>query len=191
MSKEPTYRDVLIAARSKVVDGESRFANEPFPFRAIWWPDSPTIEQELLSDHAVESAEPELSDEFFEEVTAIRDSLKELGYKGELAAWQRSGREAGEQMWEGLNLHADALGLWDQLCLPLRRRGDEIFRILSPRDAGGTPIVQSLSLDEYIRDVSAYTARATIEIAGLKKSREKWQVVAAVFALMVFIVLIV
>ncbi len=190
MATELTYEDVLVAARSKVAGAESRFADEPSPFRATWWPGVPTFEQELLSDYGVESSMPDLSKEFFEEVSAIRDSLKELGHKGELAPWQRSGLEAGKRMMEGLNRHAEALGLWDELCFPMRRRGDLVFRIKSPGDAMGTPIIQALSLDGYVRGVTVQTARAAIEIAALTRSRDKWRVAAAVLGLILLLVLV-
>ena len=190
MSKEPTYADVLVAARSRVAAPESRFADEPQPFRATWWPGATTFEQQLLSDYGVESPMPDLSKDFFEEVSAIHDSLKELGHKVELAGWQRSGLEAGERMMDGLNRHAEALGVWDELCFPVRRRGDLVFRIQSPRDAMGTPIIQALTVDDYVRGSSVRTARAAVDLAALAKSRDRWRVAAAVLALILLVVLL-
>jgi len=189
MAKELTYEDVLVAARSKLVDAESRFTDVPSPFRATWWPGVPSFEQELLSDYGVPSSMPDLSREFFEEVSAIRDSLEDLGYKVQRAPRQRSGLEAGERVMEGLNRHAEALHLWDELCFPVRRRGDLAFRIQSPRDAMGTPIIQALPLDDFIRGVTVRTARATIEIAALKKSRAAWRVAAVVLGLILLVAL--
>lgn len=190
MSKEPTYGDVLVAARSRVAAPESRFADEPQPFGATWWPGAATFEQQLLSDYSVESPMPDLSKDFFEEVSAIRDSLKELGHKVNLAEWQKSGHEAGERMMAGLNRHAEALALWDQLCFPVRRRGDLVFRIQSPRDAMGTPIIQALTVDDYVRGTSVRTARASADLAGLAKSRDRWRVAAAVLGFILLLVLI-
>jgi hypothetical protein len=190
MSKEPTRGDVLAGARSRVAAPESRFANEPQPFRATWWPGAATFEQQLLSDYGVESPMSDLSKDFFEEVSAIRDSLKELGHKVELAGWQKSGLEAGERMMEGLNRHAEALALWDELCFPLRRRGDLLFRIQSPRDAMGTPIIQALPVDDYVRGTSIRTARTAVELAGIAKSRDRWRVAAAVLGCILLLILI-
>jgi hypothetical protein len=191
MSNEPIYDDVLAAARSRVGVPESRFAEEPQPFRATWWPGAPTLEQQLLSDYGVESPMPDLSKHFFEEVSAIRDSLKELGHKVQLAGWQKSGLEAGERMMEGLNRHAEALGLWDELCFPLRRRGDLVFRIQSPRDAMGTPIIQALPVDDYVRGTSIRTARAAVELAALAKSRDRWRVAAAILGFVLLLVVLI
>jgi hypothetical protein len=184
MTSEPTYGDVLKAARSRVEDAESRFADEPAPFRGTWWPTVPSFKQELLSDYGVDSPVSALSKDFVEEISAIRDSLKEIGSKIELAAWQKSGLKAGERMMEGLNRHGEALGLWDELCFPVRRRGNLVFRIQSPRDVMGTPKIQPLLLDDYIRGVSIQTAHATLEIAGLTRSRDKWRVATGVLGLL-------
>jgi hypothetical protein len=190
MPNDPTYADVIAAARSRVGMSESRFAEEPQPFRATWWPGAPTFEQQLLSDYGVETPMPDLSKDFFEEVAAIRDSLKELGHKVQLAGWQKSGLEAGERMIEGLNRHAQALGFWDELCFPVRRRGDLVFRIQSPRDAMGTPIIQALGVDDYVRGTTIRTARAAVELAALAKSRDRWRVAAAILGFVLLVALV-
>jgi hypothetical protein len=132
----------------------------------------------------------DLSKDFFEEVSAIRDSVKEFGYKVDLAGWQKRGVKARERIWEALNLHAEALRLWDELCFPVRRRGNLVFRIQSPRDVMGTPIIEALPVDDYVRGTSIRTARAAVELAVLAKSRDRWRVAAAILGLVLLVVLI-
>ena len=41
----------------------------------------------------------------------------------------------------------------------MRRLGEQVFRILAPRDAMGSPIVQAIHVDEYVRGVSIRSAK--------------------------------
>jgi hypothetical protein len=65
-----------------------------------------------------------------------------------------------------------------------------VFRIWSPRDAMGTPIIQALAIDDYVRGTSIQTARAAVELAVLAKSRDRWRMAAAILGLVLLVVLI-
>ena len=49
---------------------------------------------------------------------------------------------------------ARALKLWEQVAFPYRRRGAVVYRIFAPRDIFGSPIVDAMSLDEFIWHIS-------------------------------------
>jgi hypothetical protein len=88
----------------------------------------------------------------------------------------------------GLNTQADALGIWDKIAIPIRRRGDLVFRILAPRDVMGSPIVEALPVDHYIRGVSVKTAEDAASINHLTEMLNRWRntsiVLGAILALL-------
>lgn len=125
---------------------------------------------QTLSDFGVYSGPEELKAEFDAEVKAIRECLHTLGYTPGLAKWQQSKDPNIRLMYEGLNLRGDALSMWEQIAFPLRRRGGVLFRIAAPRDViGGTPIVDAVAIDDFIRGVSARTAKDREELAHLRE----------------------
>lgn len=108
MRKEVTHEQIIPAVRSRLEDGEARIAGAPCPFQATWWPGRPGLEQELLSDYGMPAPVPELEKVFYEEVSAIRDSLKDLGHTPGLSGWQKGATGAAQRMMMGLNTQADA-----------------------------------------------------------------------------------
>lgn len=185
MRTEVTFEQIIAAARSKLENGEARIADASCPFRATWWPGTPGFEQELLSDYGMPTPVPELEEAFRDEVGAIQESLKEAGHTPALAGWQRGSRGAARTMMISLNTQADALGIWDEIGIPVRRRGDLVFRILAPRDVMGSPIVQALHVDDYIRAVSTKTAEDVACISRLTKKLSDWRLTSLVLGMIV------
>ena len=66
------------------------------------------------------------------------------------------------------------------IAIPVRRRGEQVFRILAPRDVMGSPIVQTLHVDHYIRGVSIKTAEDAAYIGGLTKKVSRWRLTSLV-----------
>jgi hypothetical protein len=190
MRNEVTYEQIITAARSILEDGEARIADAPAPFRATWWPGKPDFRQELLSDYGMPTPLPELEKVFYEEVGAIRKSLKDLDHTPALAAWQNESTGAPRRMMMDLNTQADALGIWDQIAIPVRRRGDLVFRILAPRDVMGSPIVQGLHIDHYIRGVSTKTAEDAARIGRLTEKLNCWRLASLVLGVIVTLLLV-
>jgi hypothetical protein len=84
-------------------------------------------------------------------------------------------------MYGSMNQRAVALDVWEQIAFPLRRRGDIIYRICAPREVlGGTPIVDAVATDEFIRGVSSATARYAQELARLRRRLRMWRLSGAV-----------
>ena len=180
MRTEVTFERIISAARSRLEDGDARIADAPCPFRATWWPGTPGFEQELLSDYGMPTAVPEFEKSFYDEIGAIRESLKDAGHTPALAGWQNGSTGAARSVMIGLNTQADALGIWDEIAIPVRRRGDLVFRILAPRDVMGSPIVQALDIDHYIRGVSIKTAEDAACTSRLTKRLSHWRLTSFV-----------
>ena len=188
MRTEVTFEQIVTDVRSKLKDDGARIADAPRPFRKTWWPGATGFGQELLSDYGVPTSFPEIERDFYDEVSAIRDSLKHAGHKPTLAEWQKVSIDAGRRLMTSLNLRVDALSVWDKIAIPVRRRGDLVFRILAPRDVTGSPIVQTLHIDHYIRGVSIETAENAACISGLTKKVSRWRLTS--FVLGAFVALI-
>ena len=115
---------------------------------------------------------------FSEEVKAIRESLRDTGDEPELTEWQKGSTGAARNLWISTNIQADALEFWEVIALPVRRRGDLIFRILAPRDVMGSPIIQILNVDDYIRGVSIKTSEDKIRITQMEKKLGNWKLIS-------------
>ena len=153
-----TYEQFITAIRSKLEDDGTRIADAPWSSRETWWPETTDFGQELLSDYGVPSSFPEIERAFNDEVGAIRDLIKEKVAGG-------TAETARQRVLMGLEHHTAALRSWDEIAIPVRRRGDLVFRILSPRDVMGGPIIQTLHVDHYIRGVSIKTAENAVCIS--------------------------
>lgn len=180
MRADITFEQIIGTARSRLENGEARIADAPVPFRATWWPGTPDFAQQLRSDYGVPTTAPELEKAFQDEVGAIRESLKDAGHTPALAEWQKGSTEAGRQVMMGLNRQADALGIWDKIAIPVRRRGNLVFRILAPRDAMGSPIIEALPVDQYIRGVAIKTAEDAVSINHLTVMLDRWRTTSIV-----------
>lgn len=189
MANRVTWEQIISGARSKLQDGEQRIADAPCPFRATWWPGRPDEEQQLLSGYGMPTSVPELEKCFYDEVDAIREALKDQGHSPPLAGWQKNSTGAARRVMMGLNAQADALTIWDEIGVPIRRRGDSVYRILAPRDVMGSPIIEALDVDWYIRGASAKTADDAARIANLTRTLSQWRVIS--FALAAIVVLLV
>jgi hypothetical protein len=123
----------------------------------------------------VPTSVPEFEEAFYEEVGAIHGLLDNANQTRGLAESQEELAGAQRRIRNSLNTRADALGVWDKIAIPVRRRGDSVFRIFAPRDVMGSPIIQALHIDQYIRGVSIKTAEDAACIARLTRRLERWR----------------
>ena len=128
MNNQITYKQIITAVRSRLEGGQETIADVPCPFRETWWPETPDFQTQPSSE-----LEKWIYEVFSEEVKAIRGSLKDTGYEPELAEWQKGSTRAARNLWTSTNIQAAALGFWEEIVIPVRRRGDLIFHILAPR----------------------------------------------------------
>ncbi len=159
--------------------------------RWSWWPSEPDFQTQLLSDFGISSSSLEIESEFQEEILAIKKALDELGHVSESADyWQKGKSDAGHRLMLGLSQLAEALNVWDEIGVPIRRRGDIVFRIRAQRDVLGSPIISALPVDFYVRCVSQKTAEDAIEIAQLRKHLAWWRV-GTILCTIVFVLILV
>ena len=194
MNNQITYKQIIAAVRSRLEGGQERIADVPCPFRETWWPETPDFQTQLSSDMGVQpSSELKkwIYEVFSEEVKAIRESLKDTGYEPELAEWQKGSTRAARNLWASTNIQTDALGFWEEIAIPVRRRSDLIFHILAPRDVMGAPIVQILHVDDYIRGVSRKTSEDKLRIARMEKKLGNWKLISFAIGIVTLILVVV
>ena len=180
-----TYESVITRVRDKLRCGAERISDERIVFRWSWWPSRPDLQDELLSDYGQATRFSVLEKEFREEIDAIRETLDELAHESELADSQKSSRGAEQSMMKSLNQIAEALSIWDQIGVPIRRRGDIVFRIWAPRDVMGSPIIKALPIDTFINCVAEQSVSDRIEIERVKTSRQRWRITAIMLTVLI------
>lgn len=171
-SDKITYKAIIDRVREKLCCESDRISDSPSALRCSWWPNVPDFHDELLSDYNMSGMFGALEKEFREEIMAIRETLDELDHEAGLEDWQNS-----SQLMMSLNQMATAMSVWDQIGISIRRRGDLVFRIWSPRDVMGSPIIKALPLDLFLNGVAHQTASWHIEIEHLKKVMGYWRLV--------------
>lgn len=174
-----TFANVIDCVRHQISDDGVRIAEAPTLFALAWWPNSPDIAEQLLSDYGVPSGPKQLTEEFDAEVKAIHECLDKQGHAPGVAKWQKTKNQNARRMYASLNQRAEALTVWGHTAFPFRRRGDVVFRISAPREVhGGSPVIDALPVDDFIRGVSLQTVRDQLELVRLHKHLNLWRLVA-------------
>lgn len=174
---EPPSDTVLVATlRASLPDGELRFLRSSSPLRLTWFPLEPSQLQEFLSDYNTPDVdEPEEEDilrlEWRNEIVAITKILEEIDAHD--PTLDQSTAEA--RFDAGLDRRARALNIWDAYGIPLRLRKQNVFRIVSPRDALGDPVILGVPLSAFIVAMSAKTAHDSRAIARLTRAYRRWR----------------
>ena len=182
------YETIIRSVREKLECGSERISDAPTALRWSWWPDRPDLQDELSSDYGMNTDFHTLEKEFREELQAIRETLDQLGHEPELADWQKSSSDAGRRVMQSLNQSAEALNIWDQIGVPIRRRGSTVFRIWAPRDVMGSPIIKALPIDAFLIGAAEQTATDRIEIDHFKKLFENWRIAAIILAIILVLI---
>ena len=173
---------ILNLVRTQLQRADDRIADKPTFLKLSWWPRSPSFDERLTSDYGSASGQPALTEEFFDEVTAIQEALEKLGIHAPPPSWM--GRsEVAQRLGRSLNQRATALGIWDQVAIPVRFRNNQVFRIWAPDDVMGTPIVDSMSVSEYVRLSAENSAQTTRSFAACKSKLKRWQSVSVGLAI--------
>lgn len=185
-----TDEALITRVQGKLGCGPERISDMPTALRWSWWPDKPDLQDELLSDYGVNPTLRALENEFREEVRAIRETLDEQGHEPKLANWQKGSDGAGRKVMQSLNQVAEALDVWGEIGVPIRRRDEVVFRIWAPRDVMGSPIIKSFQVDMFINGVAEQTAKGLIEIERLKKILEKWRAASIMLGILLIAIVI-
>ena len=179
-----TYESVIASARTKLHCGPERISDTPGAYRWNWWATGPDLHDELLSNYAIGTCFAAIEKEFREEIETIRETLDELTPEPELADSPDSVNGAERRMMKSLDRAAQALRIWDEISVPIRRRGDIVFRIWSPRDVMGSPIIKALPIDAFVHGVVEQTAKDQVDIERLRASMGNWRLVAIVLVVL-------
>ena len=73
-----TFENIIDCVRRQVSDEGARVAEIPIPFSLTWWPNSPDVSQQLMSDYGISSGPEQLDKEFDAEVSANHECLDKL-----------------------------------------------------------------------------------------------------------------
>lgn len=187
----PSSDEILVARlQASLPDGHLRFFRSSAPLREAWFPTRPAELQEFLSDYnTADLDEPEQEDalrhEWRNEILAIMKILEE----GDAQDPTVDQSDPGARLEAGLARRARALYIWDEYGVPLRLRARTVYRIQSPRDALGDPVILSIPLSSFIVMSSAKTAHDAVTIGHLTNALSKWRL-SALIAVLGFLALL-
>lgn len=155
-TKSVKTADIARLVLGKLKHGNRRVVQNALALRWFPWPDQPDFVEGLMAEMGVSSDPPDggataLEQEFDEEVQAIRSAIEELGFEPKLADWQKGSFDAAHRLMLGLNMGGMAMAVWDQIGIPVRRRGNRVYRLWAPSDVMGRPMIKSMHIDAWMR----------------------------------------
>lgn len=174
------YSEVARSASAKLPKGDQRLAPAPSDLRRCFWPTQITLENEIVSNYGTDSQHAELQTDFADEVEAIRLALREHWEESSPNDPTPDPEDSKERLLRGIDEKAAALSVWDQIGLPLRRKGDMLYHLTAPRDVMGKAIIRQMAVDEFLNFVAYETAETRIEIERLTRHLAAWRLAAIV-----------
>lgn len=180
---EPQMPDTVTEACESLPRGSERLVASSCSLRHAWFPVETTssLEEQLLSDHGALHCGNPVAAEFEEEVSALigaiarradQRSLKEIdSQEGERAMTNAATERMGRRPL--------ALSLWDMHGAPVRLKGSLVFRIVSPNDVMGDPIIRVYPAERYVTEVSVKTAEMTCALTRLHAAIARWRTIVA------------
>lgn len=174
------FRHLIVALKRKLPDAEARFNEDAtVPMRQVYLRGlpAPTPDEALRSDYGIPSnaSEKKVTDEFWREIEAIEECLKESNFEVTLADWQKGTQlEQVQRMYKGMNLRAYALQFWDWYAIPFRYFDGRIFVVWAPDDVMGTPIVHSYNPQWFLFNLALRQTKDEIESQRQSKKLQKW-----------------
>jgi hypothetical protein len=176
----------LQKAQHSLQDGQYRFADASANLKYSWFPShlQPQMGDELLSNYGVDSGVDWLQEQFREEIEQIEKAFGfEEALPKELKGWQSKGAKGTVALFEyKIDRQATILSIWDTYSVPVRYKNGRVYRIWSPKDIMGEPIIKHLSVEDFIRLACVETAAEYAAFAKLNKQLQVWQAVAGVIA---------
>ena len=170
--KPPKYNYLydIPEIQAKLENGESRIVNcqhymaDCFSFGAP--PSTPTF------PIATPSKNQEIDAQYREEIKAISENIK----KHSSAIGLDPSEEAATRFEASMILQNTSRGIWNSFALPLRFQSGKIYRIWASQDITDTPIVESWSIEDFLRDVAIKTAKNKVKV----KQLESWLAVCII-----------
>jgi len=183
---ETILNRIFSAAELRLQHAGRRIHYSKVPLGLSWFPEPPTIGEELRSS-VLEYKDPDpggvrqVETDFWEELKLIEEHIPELSDEN-LPDWQRRSKlDFMKPMWRVAGRRCLALALWSRYAVPLRIRNGRAFRIYAHSDAVGWPLIKSVPIDDTFADaLCQLTAEQRMRIAALESSLDNWKVVALV-----------
>ena len=155
--------DELIAS---FPDGNNRFVNSKVSLRFTWFPFIEDFNESILSRYGVtEDVNDEILSEFYTKTKIINEILLRFNIKPKLSDWQKSDSEAVQNLYYGLNRNAMAFSIWDSFAVPIRLHGENVYRIWTPQDVMGSPIIKSIPLRHFMQLTALKTSEDNLLFA--------------------------
>ena len=175
MSQVSTIKVSEIA--KNIDNGELRLINTEFSLHDSWFPDSSIgFGEILLSNYGVSEGDTEIQKQFFKEVKAIRKWIDEND-----TSTYRSPIDSG------MIRQSLAFEIWDDYAVPLRWKGESIYRIWPPQDVMGSPTIKSVSIDEFLAFIALKSVHVEAKIESLNNQLSKWRNGAVILAIVLAI----
>jgi len=180
-----TYEDIIGRVKEKLNCSSDRISDVPTSFGRSWWPFQLDYQDELLSEYHIGTKFKALEKEVCEEIDAIRETLDELEYETEIADSQKRSADDGSQMMTAVYRLSTAKDIWDQIGVPIRRRGNIVFGIWTSTDVFISPIIKASPIDLFVNVLVEKTSSDRIEIERLKKTMDKWRSATIILAVII------
>jgi hypothetical protein len=182
-SKTGAMPALVAAARNALPGGDDRLVDSTCSLRNAWFPVDvePSFEEQMLSDHGALHSKNPIAGEFDEEVNAL---IQAIASRSDSRSLEQVKAEGGEEAMliaaeDRMGRRPMALALWDRHGAPVRLRGDTVFRVVSPRDVMGDPIIRSYPAHQFVTQVSVRTAELAQHLKETKSSLARWRVTSA------------
>jgi hypothetical protein len=176
------YNEIIQYVRKKLNCGADRITTDPYFSRNNWWPQPLDIQDKISSDHGFSVKFKEIEYEFNEEFNAILEIVRQKDPKNDSS--EDIIMRTAEQI-------ATALNIWDQIGVPIRRRGDILYRIWAPEQIiGGTPIIKACHIENFIHEAERKINSNKHTINNLMKKLENYKAFIIIITLIMFTLLI-
>jgi hypothetical protein len=166
--------DIMKRIWSEIPDANQRFPiegrpiNRSYCFRA-YLPDPGEL---LQSDIGCLKSDPDMVQEYMEEISLLEQYIEESEFKVGISDWQKS----NPQLWGPLNRRAAAMDLWARYAIPWRIRGNFVYLIYPPRDVlGGIPVVRKIEIAKFCLSAFDDLAATKCSYEALQFRIHKWK----------------
>lgn len=157
MARIEDLKYIIEEAAKVLPNGEQRFDIYNFKYNhqdlCHRYFNQPEIDERIASDYGIPTAEKDIENDFYEEISTLEKLLEKHNVEINLADWQKTTIDSGIKLFKGMNRRAYAIQLWENYAIPIRYRNDYIYIIYAPQDVMGTPIIHSRSVKFFISDL--------------------------------------
>jgi hypothetical protein len=175
-------------ARASLANGHMRLVESTASLRDVWFPTStePAFGEQMLSDYGALHRDSSIAKEFEAEVSALIEAI--VRHDDPRSLQEIDATEGSEAMHRAaekrMNRRPAALAIWDVHGAPVRLRKDFVFRIVSPRDVMGDPIIRTYPAEKFVSEASVKIAELEFALRQAQRSITRWRISVAIFGIM-------